>query len=247
MNASSEPIRIGSGNTMLATPASQHPWMIVMRLREVGPRMATWSPGTRPRACKEAPTTRASSWICSHETNGFPAGGATEGPTNRTPVAPSAGAMMRSTMPTYCARLPVDMISTVVARRGLVESMADDLAADDPRGCPEVPLHRRARPGDRTSVAGPVGGGGNVRDTEPDRPARGRRRDGCSAEDLRARHVPLSIRFRPPRRASTGLHRYRHLQPLQTDDRPQRDVHDGVRRVRSTRRAVRGRNGSAPE
>ena len=57
MNASSEPIRIGSGNTMLATPANQHPWMIVMRFRDVGPRMATWSPGTSPRACNEAPTT----------------------------------------------------------------------------------------------------------------------------------------------------------------------------------------------
>src|SRR3954452_16858210 len=243
MNASSEPIRIGKGSTMLAIPASQHPSMIVMRFRDVGPRMATWSPGTRPRACNDAPTTRASSWICSQDTNESPDAGATEGPTNRTPVAPSAAAVMRSTMPTYSDRLPVDMISTVVARRGLVESMVDDLAADYHRGCPEIPLHRRARPGDRTSLAGPVGSGGNVRDTEPDRSAGGRRCTGPSSEDLRARHVPVSIRFGPPRRPSTGLHRYRHLQPIQADDRPQRDVHDGVRRVRSARRAVRGRNG----
>src|SRR3954454_14719080 len=145
--------------------------MMVMRLREVGPRMATWSPGTRPRACNEAPTTLASSWISSQETNESPDGGATEGPTNRTPVRSSAAAMMRSTIPTYCDRLPVDMISTVVARPGLVESMADDdLAADDSRGCPQVPLHRRARPGDRTSLAGPLGGRGNGCGTEPDRP-----------------------------------------------------------------------------
>ena len=45
MNASSEPIRIGSGSTMLAIPASQQPWMIVISCREVGPRIATWSPG----------------------------------------------------------------------------------------------------------------------------------------------------------------------------------------------------------
>ena len=61
MNESSEPIRIGSGSTMLATPANQQPWTMVMSAREVGPSTATWSPGTRPRACSDAATTRASS------------------------------------------------------------------------------------------------------------------------------------------------------------------------------------------
>ena len=50
--ASSEPIRIGNGSTMLAAPASQHPWIVVTSARLVGPRIATWSPGTMP-ACLE--------------------------------------------------------------------------------------------------------------------------------------------------------------------------------------------------
>ena len=37
-------------------PASQQPWTIVISARLVGPRMATWSPGTSPRACSAAPT-----------------------------------------------------------------------------------------------------------------------------------------------------------------------------------------------
>jgi hypothetical protein len=41
MNASSEPIRIGSGSTIEAHPASQQPRMIVMSDRLVGPRIAT--------------------------------------------------------------------------------------------------------------------------------------------------------------------------------------------------------------
>ena len=67
-NTSSEPIRIGSGSTMLAAPTSQQPWMMVISDRLVGPRMATWSPGTMPRACSAAPTARASSCNCAHET-----------------------------------------------------------------------------------------------------------------------------------------------------------------------------------
>jgi hypothetical protein len=98
MNASSEPIRIGSGSTIEAHPASQQPRMIVMSDREVGPRIATWSPGTRPRACSAAPTTRASSWISAHDTNPSPSAGATEWPTNRTPVGRSAAAIRRSTI-----------------------------------------------------------------------------------------------------------------------------------------------------
>ena len=93
-------MRIGSGSTMLASPASQQPWMIVISCREVGPRIATWSPGTRPRACSAAPTTRASSWISRHGTNVSGAFAATDGPTKRMPVGRSAAAMMRSTMPT---------------------------------------------------------------------------------------------------------------------------------------------------
>ena len=41
MNASSEPMRIGSGSTIEAMPAIQQPRIAVIRPRLVGPRMAT--------------------------------------------------------------------------------------------------------------------------------------------------------------------------------------------------------------
>ena len=41
MNASSEPIRIGSGSTIDAMPANQQPRTIVISSRLVGPRIAT--------------------------------------------------------------------------------------------------------------------------------------------------------------------------------------------------------------
>ena len=107
MNSSSDPMRIGSGSTMLAQPASQQPWMMVMSDRLVGPRMATWSPGTRPRACRAAPTTRASSWICAQGTNASPVSGATELPTKRTPVGRSAAWMRRSTIEFGCGTVTV--------------------------------------------------------------------------------------------------------------------------------------------
>ena len=39
---------------MLAIPLSQQPWMIVISDRLVGPRIATWSPGTSPRLQRRA-------------------------------------------------------------------------------------------------------------------------------------------------------------------------------------------------
>ena len=56
-------MRIGRGSTMLAAPANQQPRTIVMSARLVGPRIATWSPGTMPSDCSVAATARASSWI----------------------------------------------------------------------------------------------------------------------------------------------------------------------------------------
>ncbi len=97
-NASSDPMRIGSGRTMLAQPASQQPRMIVISERDVGPRMATWSPGTRPRACKLAATTSASSCTCLHGTKESPSAGCTLWPTKRTPVGRSAAAIRRETI-----------------------------------------------------------------------------------------------------------------------------------------------------
>src|SRR5215212_9513875 len=67
-NSSMEPIRIGKGSTMAAAPASQQPWMVVTRARLVGPSMATWLPGTMPRAWRAAATAEASSWSCAHGT-----------------------------------------------------------------------------------------------------------------------------------------------------------------------------------
>src|SRR6056297_3029223 len=96
MNAASEPIRIGSGNTIEASPASQQPRTMVINSRLVGPSTATWSPGTRPFACSAAPTTRASSWIWSHPTYTGSPSGMTECPTKRTPAPESAPASSRA-------------------------------------------------------------------------------------------------------------------------------------------------------
>ena len=97
-------------------------------------------------------------------------------------------------------------------------------------------------------VAGALGRGAHVRDAEPDRPARRpRARRRPRREAVRARHVPLPVGRRAPRRPPARLHRHRRLQPFQADDRPQRAVLDGVRRVRPARRAVRGADRSTPE
>ncbi len=96
MNASSEPIRIGSGSTIEAMPASQQPWIAVIRPRLVGPRMATWSPGPRPRACSAAPTARASSWSWRQDTNDGAPSTVTEAPTKWMPVGASAASSSRS-------------------------------------------------------------------------------------------------------------------------------------------------------
>ena len=50
----------------------------------------------------------------------------------------------------------------------------------------------------------------------------------------------------PPRRPPAGFHRDRCLLQVQADDRPQRALHDGLRRVRSARRAVRRADRHAP-
>ena len=112
---------------------------------------------------------------------------------------------------------------------------------------PPAPLHRRPRPGDRASLAGLLGRQRHVRGAEPDRPARrSRRRGGQGAEAVRARHVPVPIGGRPPRRAPSGVHRHRRLRPLPADARPQRALLDGLRRLRAARRAVRRADRPAP-
>ena len=50
----------------------------------------------------------------------------------------------------------------------------------------------------------------------------------------------------PARRPPAGLHRHRRLRPLPAHDRPQRAAHDGLRRLRPARRAVRGADRPAP-
>ena len=63
---------------------------------------------------------------------------------------------------------------------------------------------------------------------------------------LRAGHVPVPQRRRPPRRPPARLHRHRRVRPLQADDRPQRAPRHGLRRLRAAGRAVRGADRPAP-
>ena len=59
--------------------------------------------------------------------------------------------------------------------RGIVESWGYDFGAYLPRRCPQVSIHGRTCPGDRTSLARHVGRRWNLRDSEPVRAARGSR------------------------------------------------------------------------
>ena len=65
-------------------------------------------------------------------------------------------------------------------------------------------------------------------------------------EAVRARHVPVPLGHGAARRPPVGLHRHRRVQPLPADGRPQRAVHDGLRRLRAARRAVRRADRHAP-
>ena len=65
-------------------------------------------------------------------------------------------------------------------------------------------------------------------------------------QPLRAGHVPVPERRWAARRPPAGLHRHRRLRPLPADVRAQRAAHDGLRRVRPARRAVRDRDRAAP-
>ncbi len=59
-------------------------------------------------------------------------------------------------------------------------------------------------------------------------------------------HVPVPERRGTARRAPAGLHRHRRAGPLPAHDRAHRAAHDGLRRVRAARRAVRGADRHAP-
>ena len=73
------------------------------------------------------------------------------------------------------------------------------------------------------------------------------RRGGREEEEiLRAEYVPLPQRRRPPRGPPPGLHRQRHLRPLQAALRLQRAQPHGLRRLRPARRAVCHTDGPAP-
>ena len=112
---------------------------------------------------------------------------------------------------------------------------------------PRPPLHGRPRQRDRAALAGALGRQRHVRGAEPGRAARrprGRRR--ARPQAVRARHVPVPVGHRPARRAPAGLHRHRRLQPLPAHGRAQRAVHDGLRRLRAARRAVRRADRHAP-
>ena len=69
---------------------------------------------------------------------------------------------------------------------------------------------------------------------------------GPRGQAVRAGHVPVPVRRGPARRPPAGLHRHRRVRPVPPDDRPQRAAHDGLRRLRPARRAVRGADRAAP-
>ena len=95
-NASSEPIRIGSGSTIDAMPAIQQPRTIVISARLVGPRMATWSPGTRPlRLQRGADGAGLVVELAPRDVDCGSPSGVTEAPTKRTPVGESAAGSSR--------------------------------------------------------------------------------------------------------------------------------------------------------
>ncbi len=111
----------------------------------------------------------------------------------------------------------------------------------------EAAVHADTRERDRAQVAGPLGDRARVLDTEPQRaPVRGSARTRVPAASLRARHVPVSEWHRPPRRPSARLHRHRRVRALPANERVQRAARDGLRRVRSAGRAVRGADRYAP-
>ena len=82
---------------------------------------------------------------------------------------------------------------------------------------------------------------------QPRRRAVGRLRAGAgTSEALRAGHVPVPERGRAARRPPARLHRHRRVRPVPAHDRLQRAAPDGLRRVRSAGRAVRGADRPAP-
>ena len=90
--------------------------------------------------------------------------------------------------------------------------------------------------GDRSQVAAAVA-------RQQDLP----RRDGSLASQiLRTRHVPLSVGSRTARRTPPGIHRLGHLLALQAAEGFQRPPPDGLRRLRTARRAVCHPDGAAP-
>ena len=107
---------------------------------------------------------------------------------------------------------------------------------------PRAPLHGRARRRDRGPLAGPLGRRRHLRGPNPAGPLAdaGRRRpagrsSSCSTCSRTRRGAGLHVGH------PLGLHRHRRLRPLQAHDRPQRAAHDGLRRLRPARRAVRRR------
>ena len=91
MNSSSEPMRIGSGSTIDVSPANQQALhrgdQCPARRSEHGDVI----PGNQAAACRAAATARASSWSWRHDTVTGPVG-ATDEPTNVTPVGEPAAA-----------------------------------------------------------------------------------------------------------------------------------------------------------
>ena len=125
-----------------------------------------------------------------------------------------------------------------MAGRRLVGSSGHDCSGPTRLRHADVPLHGRARQRAGSPLAGVVGRPAHLRGRQPRRSA-GRQPGHQSREDLHPRHVPVPERHRPARRTPVGLHRHRRLRPVPAHGRQERAVHDGLRRLRPARRAVR--------
>ena len=266
-------MRIGSGSTIDVSPASQQPRTAVIRARLVGPSTATWSPGIRPRPAgrrrRRGPrrgsvaTERCSGPVGRHRgaDERDPSGGVGGGfeavdrrrrrrreRAHRRPESrASRGRNERRMVPTVLTegsrRRPLAWASAMSTETTSSERSQPDAATLSPPFRYNAALADR----DRAALAGPLGGRARLRDAEPGRRAGRPRQDGGGRrEAVHPRHVPVPVGLRPARRPPARVHRHRRVRPLPAHGRAQRAVHDGLRRLRTARRAVRRADRPAP-
>ena len=210
-NSSIEPIRIGSGSTIEAAPASQHALDGGDSARLVGPRMATWSPGAMPRAWRVAPTAGASSWSCAHGTvtrrRTVDEGDRLAGAIGGALEAGGEWAGASAADGTWAGKWWLGPVKQKVGFTVMPGTESPPPGADTP----EAPLHGVAGRRDRGALAGPLGARGHVRGAQPGRPpgragqgrpagrscscstcSRTRRAPGCTSATRSASSAPTS-------------------------------------------------------